>query len=158
MYITKSDVVDFTGLDASEINDKEVWAANIKVDSFIGRFGFKKGKYYSEDELRLAAIFFVCELLNQQGKLHLTVGDITDERLGRIRIKRSGQPMFFFSRGTAGEALGMYDLIPHETYRQQAIKEMYNWMAYPTRDVDFEADRLSMGHDSSLRGYGWDEL
>jgi hypothetical protein len=157
-YVTKADVVAFTGLETSDINDKEVWVANVKTDSFIGRFGFKKRKYYDEDELKVAALLFVCELLAQQGKLHLTVGDITDERLGRIHVKRSGQPMFFFSRGSSGEALGMYDLIPHETYRQQAIKEIYNWMSYPEIEPDYEVDRISMGHDSSLRGYGWDDL
>jgi hypothetical protein len=156
-FITKSEVSAFTGIDSSKINDLEIWKANMEVQMRIEANGYISSKYKTNENLKYAALLFACETLSQQKKLQLVVGDITDERLGRIRIQRSRHPMFFFSRGVSGEALGMYDLLPHTTYRQNANKAIEYFMRDPDNLPDNSPMLFETATDTTKRGSGWDD-
>lgn len=156
-FITKSDVSTFTGLDSSNINDLEIWKANMEVQMRIEANGYVATKYSTNENLKYAALLFACETLAQQKKLHLVVGDVTDERLGRIRIQRSRHPMFFFSRGVSGESLSMYDLLPHTTYRQNANKAIEYFMRNPDNLPENSPKLFEVATDTTKRGAGWED-
>jgi len=152
-YISKSEVSTFTDLDESDINDFEVMMANSWVESLLDSYRYTPSKYATNEYLKMAALLICCEILSQKGKINLIVGDITEERIGRIMIRRSRNPMFFFSRGSALEALDMYALIPHETYRQWAYQFVVRFIRANKPDRDIKL--LSIDYDSTDRGYGW---
>ena len=154
IFITKPEVLSFTDLSDENVTDAEVNLANIWVASLIDSWRYDPEKHQTNEYLKMAALMICCEILSQKGKLNLVVGDITEERIGQIMIRRSRHPMFFFSRGSALEAMDMYSLIPHETYRQWAYQLILRFAqsTKPDRSITL----LANDYDSTDRGYGWD--
>lgn len=113
-------------IDISKIKSTFVTRAIRWVQSEIDHRGFNLTLYPTADwslthyMLYEAALWFLCELLANAGIIAYRPGEISEEQLGKLRLRyATRQPIFFFF-GKSVEKINYERLITHESWRMLA--------------------------------------
>lgn len=105
------------------------------------------------DELKNAQAFFMLELLQQQGNIARTSGDLKKQVQGRVTTEVQDDRPFFFFGGQDSSLRGenIASLLPHTTYWQLANWFVYNWCE---GDIGID-DTINFSSDRTTRGAYW---
>lgn len=105
------------------------------------------------DELKNAQAFFLLELLQQQGQILRTPGDLRKQVQGRVTTEVQDDRPFFFFGGQDSSLRGenIASLLPHMTYWQLGSWMIYNWCE---GDIGID-DTITFTSDVTTRGAYW---
>lgn len=99
-----------------------------------------------------AANCFCLELLNYNGKMRWSTGDLSQVKQGNFELKyQAWQPMFFFA---TGEANKFKNLLPHETWRMMASMFVDAFVRCYSKRQATNTYKPKIFHDDYSRGYG----
>lgn len=107
-----------------------------------------------DDDLKYAQALFLLEILQKQGKILTTTGEVQMQKQGQtVTAMQAMMPRFIISasdRTISGENL--VSMFPHLTYWQQA-----NWVVFKWCEGDIGLDEtIHISRDRTTRGAGWD--
>lgn len=106
-----------------------------------------------DEDLKYAQFLFLLEILQKQGKILTTTGEVTMQKQGQVTTVMDVQMARFNVQASdhsiAGENL--VSMFPHLTYWQQA-----NWVVFKWCEGDIGLDEtIHVSIDRTTRGAGW---
>lgn len=160
-YTTEKNVLEILqvyrpGTDLTHIKKGIIWAAEVKINSWLEDIGIDTPADDIRGMLEYATICMYLENVSKSGEIQNSHGTLKSRQMGKVKTEYdSSSPMFFFANG---EARKFYGLLGHETWRMEAFQMV---QAYGRAKYRSDNNHISihgkMKTDKTKRGWNWDQ-